>query len=229
METVIKIVRGAAGKKIIPLLVRMSDRRGVEWVLRPDHESQDDMSHSWVLVCEYLLENYDAASFELFVDVADTYVQWNIWSPVLLMCLQSQDFLFLKQFLFRCHQNELDEYVLETLRGFANIARNDKIIEQWVASGHANVFLWNAVHKGLRRSEFLNILSDARINPNISDPRPMRLINTSMAHHPFIRKVCSPPMQAVQYRQARHQLQSSLFITVRLSSVQYKNQIGNDR
>jgi ankyrin repeat protein len=190
MQSVIEIVRGAAAKKILPLLVRAHHKQGVEWMLCCEDSYRWDSQRSWVLVCEYLHANEDAEAFELLTEVADTYLRWGIWSPAIPMCLYSQNFRFAKQFFFESYQDDLYQLTPETLGEFNEAAGNDKLIEVWDKSGHANVALWNAVHSGLWQDslEFGSILSDARINPNMCDPHAERLMKAEKIDHKFIRQ-----------------------------------------
>ncbi|KAH7383520.1 ankyrin repeat-containing domain protein [Cadophora sp. MPI-SDFR-AT-0126] len=190
MQSVIEIVRGAAGDKILPLLVRAHDKQGLEWMLCSQHTFKCDSQSSWVLICEYLQAYEDTEAFELLVEVADTHVRWGIWSPAIPMCLYTQNFRFAKQFFFEARQEDIHKLTSETLRGFNDAARNDKLIAAWNESGHANAALWDAVHSGLWKDcpEFGSILSDERINPNMYDPHPDLPTKAAKIDHKFIRQ-----------------------------------------
>lgn len=149
MQSVIEIVHGAAGNKILPLLVRAHDKQGLEWMLCCEHTYGLTSKSSWVIICEYLQANEDAEAFELLVEVADAHVRWGIWLPAIPVCLSTQNFRFAKQFFFEPHGEDLHQLTPETLRGFNDAAGNDKLIKAWDESGHANAALWNAVHSGL--------------------------------------------------------------------------------
>lgn len=194
MKKVVDLVRGAAAGAIAPLLVRTHNRDGLAWLFCRENTLQRTSRLSWILLCDYFRESEDAEALELLVEVADTYAQWGVWDPAILMSFQTRNFSFAKQFFFDPWESEACDYSAETLQAFNKSAGNDKLIEAWETSEHANAALWYAVTSGLWRQspEFERIVSDTRINPNMPEPDrgSKRDLKTTNINHRFIREGC---------------------------------------
>jgi ankyrin repeat protein len=206
---VIDIVHGAAGGKIIPLLIRChrpQDQQGLRWLLCLDN-FEYHLENSWVRICEYLEANEDLEALELFIEAAEGHVEWKKWSIALPMCLSSRNFRFAKQFFFELWDKSLSNLTHDSLRGYNAAARSDKLIEAWDASGYANAALWNAVQTGIWQDspDFEKILSDARINPN----RGCSLTELVKIDRKFIDQAYNPSESTAAFhpKRRRHTLQ----------------------
>ena len=167
-----------AGPKILPLLVRIHDRLGVEWMLHCGvDDSGRDQAACWLLVVEYLQKNDGAEAFDLLVEIAEKYVEWETWPRATLLCLHDRNFQFAKQF-FIYHNVGL--YFLpgerpeadgaDIIHGYYDAAQNDALIEAWVSNPRLVCAALDSVRVSTMAVEkkfdfFERIFSDMRIPP----------------------------------------------------------------
>lgn len=125
----------------------------------------------WVALCDYLQVHRDPEVLALFIGLANTLVQRGIWHRILLKCLQSGNFHFVKQFFYYAYE-PLPRYLTAVTLAQLQIAfTNVALAKEWADEGFANAILWDSVHFELWNSPSFNyVLFNPAIDPNLPDP-----------------------------------------------------------
>jgi ankyrin repeat protein len=173
MKQVIDLVHGAAGIYILPLLIRANETNGLRWILN------DDIAHAskpppilWVLLCNFFQCNPSSEALETFIQVAVFLVEKAIWNRMILVCLNSRNFCFAKQFFYPLNEILPREVAEETLAGFSQAATDQSLVREWADKGFANAALWSAIRSGIWKTPaFESLLSCPNIDPDEPFPR----------------------------------------------------------
>lgn len=125
----------------------------------------------WVSLCENLQLHREPEVVGRFIDVANFLVQRGKWHQIVLKCLRSGNFHFIKQFFYLPYL-PLPRYITEeTLALLQIISTNVTLVKEWVDGGFANATLWDSIHSELWDSPpFGYLLSNPDIDSNLPDP-----------------------------------------------------------
>ena len=173
VKQVIDLVHGAAGIFILLLLIRANETNGLRGILN------DDMAHAskpppilWVLLCNYFQRNPSSEALRLFIRVAKTLVEKAIWDQMILVCLNSRNFCFVKQFFYPLNEIPPREVAEETLGGLSQASTDQSLVRKWADKGFANAALWSAIQSGAWKSPaFETFLSCSNIDLDEPFPR----------------------------------------------------------
>lgn len=173
MKQVIDLVHGAAGIYILPLLVRVNETNGLRWILNRDiaHASKPPPI-LWVLLCNFFKSDPSSEALRTFIRVAEFLIEKAIWDRMVLGCLNSRNFGFVKQFFYPLNEILPREVAEETLAGFSQASTDQSLVREWAEKGFANAALWSAIRSGIWKSPaFESLLSCSNIDLNEPFPR----------------------------------------------------------
>ncbi|KAJ5157118.1 uncharacterized protein N7482_008218 [Penicillium canariense] len=173
VKQVIDLVQGSAGNVILPPLIRANETHGLRWILNGDiARASKPPPMLWVLLCDFFQRHPHAEALNLFSQVAEFMVQNAIWNRIILVCLHSRNFCFLKQFFYPLHEIPPREVTEETLVGFPQASVDRFLVRKWVETGFANAALWSAIQSGIWKSpNFESLLSCPHIDLNRPQPQ----------------------------------------------------------
>jgi hypothetical protein len=210
---IVKLLTGAVGPRILPLLVIVCDRTSIRWALSKD--SFDTVStRLWVLLCDHLHKQYDEGMHDCFRDIAVTAQGWGKWSKPLALSIISGNFAFAKHLFQPISQQPDGRQVRETVRAYAMCSHDDELIREWVYSGHASATLWNraigeAIDIGVSSNrdendaaQFAILLKDDRLNFNATPPA--RVPNPTIDHFFITASRVVPSYEEFSQIGARH-------------------------
>jgi hypothetical protein len=142
MKQVIDLVHGAAGIYILPLLIRANETNGLKWILSNDiaHVSKPPPI-LWVLLCNFFQCDPSSEALNTFIRVAKFLVEKTIWDRMILVCLNSRNFCFVKQFFYPLNEITPREVAEETLAGFSQAFTDKSLVREWAQKGFANAAL----------------------------------------------------------------------------------------
>lgn len=174
VKQVIDLVHGAAGISILPLLIRANETHGLKWILN------DDVARAsmpppilWVLLCNFFQRTPSSEPQRLFLRIAEFLVEKAIWDRMILVCLNSRNFCFIKQFFYPLNEIPPREVAEETLRGFSQASTDQSLVMEWADKGFANAALWSAIRSGIWKSPaFESLLLCSNID--LDEPFPGR-------------------------------------------------------
>ncbi|CAP86462.1 Pc20g11330 [Penicillium rubens Wisconsin 54-1255] len=177
VKQVINLVQGAAGTFILPLLIRANETNGLKWILNNDIANASMPSPIlWVLLCSFFQRNPNSEALKPFIRVAEFLVQKGIWDPMILACLNSRNFCFVKQFFYPLNEVPPREVTEETLAGHFQASADQSLVRNWAEKGFANAALWSAIRSGIWKSPaFASLLSCTDIDLDEPFPREKRL------------------------------------------------------
>ncbi|OQE01202.1 hypothetical protein PENVUL_c044G04241 [Penicillium vulpinum] len=176
ISQVIDLVHGAAGIVILPLLIKVNERHGLRWILNSDivHASKPPPI-LWVLLCNFFQRSPNSEAMRLFTRVAEFLVENAIWDRVILVCLDSHNFCFMKQFFYPLNKIPPGEVTEETLEGLPQASTDQSLVREWVDKGFANAALWSAIRSGVWKSPaFERLLSCSDVD--LDEPAPRKKI-----------------------------------------------------
>jgi ankyrin repeat protein len=173
VKQVINLVQGAAGIYILPLLIRVNETAGLKWVLNDEiQNSTKPPPILWVLLCDFFKCYPSSAALETFIWVGEKLVEKAIWDRMILVCLNSRNFCFVKQFFYPLTEIPPREVTEETVAGFPQASTDLSLIREWVDKGYANAALWSAFRSGgWKTSAFESFLSCSHID--LDQPFPL--------------------------------------------------------
>ncbi|KAE8378272.1 ankyrin [Aspergillus bertholletiae] len=172
VKQVIDLVHGAGGLSILPLLIRANDPHGLRWILNNDiARACKPPPILWVLLCNFFQHNPTSEALSLFIRVAVFLIEKAIWDRMVLVCLNSRNFCFVKQFFYPLDELPPREVTEETLKGLSQLSIDQPLIRDWVGKGFANAALWSAVQFGIwKRPTFECLISCPDID--LDEPFP---------------------------------------------------------
>lgn len=167
VKQVIKLVKGAAGIIILPLLIRANEPSGLKWILHCDiMHANKPPPILWVLLCDHLLTHPHSNALTLFTRVAEYLVGKAIWSRIILKCLDARDLSLVRQVF--CHLREVSE---DTIFSLSEASTDQSLFEECANHGLPNAALWHYTHRRISGNPaFKNLLSCPSIAPSGSDP-----------------------------------------------------------
>jgi ankyrin repeat protein len=173
VNQVIDLVQGAAGISILPLLIRANVTNGSRLISNNvTARASKPPPILWVLLCNFFQRNPSSEAWKLFVQVAEFLVKKAIWDPMILVCLNSRNFAFVKHLFYPLDEVPPREVAEETLRGVSQVSTDQSLVRMWVDKGFANAALWSAIRSGIWRSPaFENLLSFPHIDLDGPFPR----------------------------------------------------------
>ncbi|KAJ6178087.1 hypothetical protein N7519_008548 [Penicillium mononematosum] len=177
VKQVIDLVQGAAGIFILPLLIRANETHGLKWILNKDIANASmPPPILWVLLCNFFQRNPNSEALKPFIRVAEFLVQKAIWDPMILACLNSRNFCFVKQFFYPLNEVPPREVTEETLAGHFQASADQSLVRNWAEKGFANAALWSAIRSGIWKSPaFASLLSCTDMDLDEPFPREKRL------------------------------------------------------
>ncbi|KAA8642611.1 hypothetical protein EYZ11_010110 [Aspergillus tanneri] len=190
VKQVINLVLGAAGTSILPLLIRANETQGLRWILNSDiaHASKPPPI-LWVLLCDFFQRNPSSEALKLFIRVAEFMIEKAIWDRMILACLNSCNFCFVKQFFYPLNEVPPREVAEETLAGLSQASMDQSLVMEWADKGFANAALWSAVQSGIRKNPaFESLLSCSFID--LDEPFPRRQSSYTGEAHKFSPQLC---------------------------------------
>ncbi|KAJ5199365.1 hypothetical protein N7472_004569 [Penicillium cf. griseofulvum] len=183
VKQVIDLVQGTAGIFILPLLIRVNETNGLKWILNNDITNESmPPPILWVLLCNFFQSNPSSEALRPFIRVAEFLVERAIWDRTILVCLNSRNFCFVKQFFYPLNEIPPREVTEETLAGHSQGSTDQSLIRDWVDKGFSNSALWSAIFSGMWESPAFEILlSSSDIDLNEPFP-PKRVLDTGAAN-----------------------------------------------
>ncbi|CAG8015554.1 unnamed protein product [Penicillium nalgiovense] len=177
VKQVIDLIQGAAGTFILPLLIRANETNGLKWILNNDIANASmPPPILWVLLCNFFQLNPSSEALKPFIRVAEFLVEKAIWDRMILACLNSRNFCFVKQFFYPLNEVPPREVAEETLAGHSQVSADQTLISGWAEKGFANAALWSAIRSGIWKSPaFASLLSCTDIDLDEPFPRERRL------------------------------------------------------
>ncbi|KGO75095.1 hypothetical protein PITC_058470 [Penicillium italicum] len=167
VKQVIKLVKGAAGIIILPLLIRANEPSSLKWILNcAIMHATKPPPILWVLLCDYLITHPHSNELSLFTRVAEYLVGKAIWSRIILKCLDARDLSLVKQVF--CYLREVTE---DTIASLPEASTDQSLFEECANHGLPNAALWHYTHRRISGNPaFKNLLSCPSIAPSGSDP-----------------------------------------------------------
>ncbi|KAJ6153648.1 hypothetical protein N7470_006607 [Penicillium chermesinum] len=146
LKRLIDLIHGAAGTSILPLLIKANDAHGLRWLLNSDVvRASKPPPHLWVLLCDFFQRNPGSEALSLFSRVAGYLAEKEIWNRMILVCLNSNNFRFAKQFFYPLNEILPMEIAEETLAGLSQASMDQSLMKEWADKGFANATLWSAL------------------------------------------------------------------------------------